>query len=414
MGILFGSTAPERRQWTPEPLIPPFPGASIYGTADGTGAHGSELTMPTVWACVALLANAVSMLPLETFRIAGGVPSRAPDPSLITSPSGDMTQSEWLHMIMVSLLLRGNCYGLVAKRDGMQRPTQIEIQDPDKTTVQVDRQSGAMTYKINGTKVDTHDIWHVRGMTLPGAKVGLSPISYAAAVIGVDLGSRKFARDFFDGGGIPKAVLSSDQKIDQTQAQTIKDRIMTVLRTRDPLILGAGLSYKMISVNPEEAQFLATQQANVAQIARYFGIPAGLVGGTEGGSMTYSNVEQRSIDFLTFGVSFWLKRLEDAVFPLLAMPQFVRFDTRALLRTDAETEAKVDVQLTAGRIETTTEIRARRGKPPLTDAQMSEMNWVPALTINPNGGAKALPAAPAPAVAPAEDPPEDDQGADDA
>jgi hypothetical protein len=54
-------------------------------------------------------------------RSAAGVPSRVADPQLITPPAG-MTQSEWLHMVMVSLLLRGNAYGLIAARDAWHAP----------------------------------------------------------------------------------------------------------------------------------------------------------------------------------------------------------------------------------------------------------------------------------------------------
>jgi hypothetical protein len=37
-------------------------------------------------------------------------------------------------------------------------------------------------------------------------------------VLGLDLSSRQFASGFFDGGGIPKAVLESDQQVNQEQA----------------------------------------------------------------------------------------------------------------------------------------------------------------------------------------------------
>jgi hypothetical protein len=82
-----------------------------------------------------------------------------------------------------------------------------------------------------------------------------------------------------------------------------------------------------ISLRPDESQFLETQQANISEIARFFGIPAEMVGGKTGSSLTYANVEQRSLDFLTYGVAFWLKRIEDAFFDLLPQPQFVKFDT---------------------------------------------------------------------------------------
>ena len=42
------------------------------------------------------------------------------DPKLIRTPDDTMTQSEWLHMAMISMLLRGNVYGLI-RRDDYQR-----------------------------------------------------------------------------------------------------------------------------------------------------------------------------------------------------------------------------------------------------------------------------------------------------
>ena len=381
-----------------EPPIPPFLGADPFSGMVSAGSNpDAALQVPTVWACVALVANAVSMLPLEVFRRApDGVPRQITDPPLLTNPSGDMTQSEWLHMLMVSLLLRGNAFGRISQRDSQLRPIQIDLLNPDTVRVDVDRDTGKVTYKVGALGQDiTADMWHVRGMTMPGSKVGLSPISYAAATIGVDLSSRSFAQDFFQGGGIPKAVVKTDQLVNQEQARTIKERLLASTRTREPIVLGQGLDYKTISVNPEESQFLATQQANVAQIARYFGIPPEMVGGSGGNSLTYANVEQRQLDFLTLGVSFWLKRLEDAIFGLLPQPQYARFNATALLRTDARTQAEVDNMQLAGKTRVPSELRQRDGLPPMTEAQKAEADMVP-LTITPMGGAKALPALKAP------------------
>lgn len=391
MGILF-NTEKRAAHFFPEPVIPPYPGANINGGVTVATRPDTALQVPTVWACVGLLANAVSMLPLETYRHTAGIPQRVTDPQIVAAPADGMTQSEWLHMLMVSLLMRGNAYGKIVARNNIAMPTQIEIQNPDHVTVDVDRITGAVKYMMGTPRVEvpTADVWHVRGMTLPGHKIGLSPIAYAAAVIGLDLSGRQFATDFLDGGGIPKAVLESDQSIDQDKARTIKERLLAATRAREPIVLGAGLKYTSIQVRPEESQFLATQQANVAQIARFFHVPAGMVGGSEGGSMTYTNVEQRSLDFLTYGVSFWLKRIEDAFFGLLPKPQYVRFDATALLRTDAETQAKVDIQYLAGKVKAPSEIRARMNLPEMTEAQKAEADMVP-LTITPLGGAKALP-----------------------
>jgi phage portal protein BeeE len=129
--------------------------------------------------------------------------------------------------------------------------------------------------------------------------------------------------------------------------------------------------------------------------------------------MTYANVEQRSLDFLVHCVQPWLRRLEDALSSLLPADQYVRFDTGALLRTDAETQAKVHIQLLAGKVVTPTEVRASYQMPPMTPDQQAEADMVP-LTITPLGGAKALPAIKLPPGPAAPDPANDPQGASNA
>jgi HK97 family phage portal protein len=389
MGALAGRR--ERRQWLPEPVVPPFLGAATTGYSNVAARPDSALVVPAVWACVQLLAGTVSMMPLRTFRTTPTVPAKINDPAVVSNPAAGMTQSEWLHMLMVSLLLRGNAYGLKTTLDGMARATQVELLNPD--TVHVDVQDGAVKYLLGPERVNVTDrMWHVRGFTLPGAKVGLSPIEAAAMAIGVDLASRRFGRDFFEGGGVPKATLTSDQTLTPDQAREAKERMLLATANRDPLVLGSGLTYTPISLRPDESQFLETQQANISEIARFFGIPAEMVGGKTGSSLTYANVEQRSLDFLTYGVAFWLKRVEDAFFDLLPQPQFVKFDTGALLRTDAETQAKVRVQYVAGKVLPPSRILQEMGEPPLTEDEKAELELVP-LTVTATGMPRVNPTA---------------------
>jgi len=380
VGLFSGNV--ERRNIFPEPPVPPFPGADMGGYVTTSSKPDTALTIPTVWSCVDLLASSVSSLPLETFRRDAdptAVPRRILDPKLVTAPDGLMTQSEWLHMLMVSLLLRGNAYGLIT-RDSMARPVSVHLLDPDAVDVRVDKDTGLITYwyarKAN-RQIPTADVWHVRGMTLPGKQVGLSPIAYAAAVLGLDLSSRDFASGFFQGGGIPKAVLESDQRVNQEEARTLKDRVMASLRGREPIVLGLGTKYTQVQVKPEESQFLATQNANVAQICRYFRVPAAMVDGPAGGGMQYSNTEQRGIEFLTYSLANWLKRIEDAYYRLLPGTQYVKFNVHQLLRLDAETQAKVDLERIAAKIVAPSELRARDGLDPMTEDQKTEISMVP-------------------------------------
>lgn len=403
--------APEKRGLFPEPIIPPFPGTDFGGGVSVRSKPDQALTVPAVWACVSLLAGSASSLPLETFRRTADTPARVASPQLVATPSEGQTQSEWVHMLLVSLLLRGNAYGRISQRDAMLRPKQIDLLNPDALDVRVDPDTNEIQYRIRKTQaiLPNADVWHLRGVTMPGSKIGLSPISYAAATLGIDISSRKFANDFFDGGGIPKAVLTSDMKVDPEQARGLKERLMASFRNREPIVLGNGVSYQMISVRPEESQFLATLQANVAQVARFFGVPPEMVGGTGGNSMTYANVEQRSLDFLTYALAPWLKRIEDAISALLPQPQYVKFRTIELLRLDAHTSAQVDMYQIASKVITPTEVRDARGLPPMTEAQKAESNMVP-LGIGPLGRPTGTPALKLNPGTPAPTPVNDQQG----
>lgn len=385
----------ERRGDLPLPVIPPFPGTNIYGQSVVT-TPDAALQVPAVWACVKLLADIVSMLPLRSYQQRGEDKQSVPVPALIAAPSADATMADWLYMLMVSLLLRGNAYALVAAVDVLGRPTQLELQHPDSVAVRVD-QNGHVTYRIKGKAVAAYSdgggvgsVWHMRAFRMPGSPLGLSPIAYAARTLGIELESSKFALDFFRAGAHPSAVLQSDSPVTQEQARTIKDRFLNAVKNREPAVLGAGVKYQQIQVSPEESQFLATQKFNATQIARFFGVPAEMIGADSGNSMTYSNVEQRSLDLLTYGVQPWLQRIESAVFPLLTRPTFVRFDTAELLRTDMLTQYKSLAIGIAGKFLHFDEARKVIDRAPLTQQQKDDMALVP-LTVSPTGLPKSAP-----------------------
>lgn len=405
MGRLLGNR--EYRQAFPEPPVLPYPGAPMPGKRLNLSEIDSPMVVPAVWACVALLANTISMLPLETFRKANnqGVSLRVDDPPLLQSPGSDLTLSEWIHAAVVSALLRGNTLGQIGGYDSRAYPTSVNLLNPDLVRMEVNRQTGYMEYRFMDDSVSpgekpgtvhhewrtglpNADIWHMRGMTMPGVPIGLSPVAYGALQLGVDLNSRQFADQYFEGTQIPKAVVESDQEINQVQAQTIKDRIIANMTGRTPIVLGAGLKFVPITVKANESQFIETQGLSGAQICRFFSVPPEMVGYPTGHSMTYANQEQRSIDFVKYCVGFWLKRIEDALYPLLPGRVFVQFNPKALLRTDAMTAASVRIQEIAAKTRTPTEVREQDlNLPEMTQAQKDEVNMVP-LDLNVVGGSK--------------------------
>jgi phage portal protein BeeE len=147
------------------------------------------LRLSAVWACVRLLADAVSTLPLDVYR-RGDRDPLSELPPLLRQPAAGMSLNEWLYAVMVSLLLRGNAYGIVTGRSGSTLlPAQVDLAHPDRLGVTV-TPDGRVQYRLNGEELLPDDVWHVRAYTFPGAVLGLSPVEYARQTIGLGLAAR--------------------------------------------------------------------------------------------------------------------------------------------------------------------------------------------------------------------------------
>jgi HK97 family phage portal protein len=341
---------------------------------EGTPTHAGvpvttdqALRLSAVWACVRLLADAVSTLPLDVYR--RGERDPLPElPPLLRTPAAGMSLNEWLYAVMVSLLLRGNAYGIVTGRSGSTLlPAQVDLAHPDRLAVTV-LPDGRVQYRLNGKELDPADVWHVRAYTFPGTVLGLSPVEYARQTIGLGLAAEKFGAQWFGEGSIPSGVLYVDRDPGREAAKKLKAEWMAARKNnREPALLG-GARFEPISVKPEESQFLGTIDANVNAIARLFGVPPEMVAGTTAGPLAYTSPEMRSLDLLTYTVRGWLVRLENAISALLPSTQYARFNAAGMVRVDLKSRYEAhEIAIRAGFL-TINEVRALEDRGPLPDA----------------------------------------------
>jgi HK97 family phage portal protein len=245
----------------------------------------TALTLVPVFAATRLLADGVASLPLQTFRQTGDARTRIEDAPLLRDPSQQGTGYDWLHRAMTSLTLRGNAFGYITQFDAEMHARQLEWLHPDEVTVDDNRASSRPRWLWRGRPIDPDRMLHVAGYTLPGQVLGLSPIAAYALTIETGLLSQQFGRDWFRNGSVPSSVLQTEHQVNEDQATVMKERFRRATSSREPVVLGAGVEYKPISVPPNESQFLATMKATVNQIAAIYGIPPEMIGGESGSSM---------------------------------------------------------------------------------------------------------------------------------
>ena len=306
------------------PLIP-------VTTVDGA------LKVSVVWRCVQLIADALAAAPLEVFRQSGATKVKLATPKVFSTPQADLSSHDWQFAFTAAVLLTGNGYALKADLDPMGWPRQLVLLDPTTTKPLVDREAGTLTgYKSGQTIYPPDRVLHVRAFTFPGRAEGLSPLAQFGQTIGLGALAERFGYSFFQDSAIPTAIIYSDEELDEPTAQKIKGNILKAWRgKREPAVLGAGLKYQQVSVNPDESQFLQTQAFSVEQICRIFGMPPELVGhAMSGSSVTYANLEQRQLGFQTWTLMPWAARFETAYTACLPQPQFARFNLDSLVRVD--------------------------------------------------------------------------------
>jgi HK97 family phage portal protein len=216
-------------------------------TAAGVSVSTDQaLRLSAVWACVRLLADAVSTLPLDVYR--RGERDPLPElPPLLRSPAAGLSLNEWLYAVMVSLLLRGNAYGIVTGRSGSTLlPAQVDLAHPDRLGVTV-TPDGRVQYRLNGEELLPDDVWHVRAYTFPGSVLGLSPVEYARQTIGLGLAAEKFAGQFF-ADPVPTGVIYADRDPKVEGAKALQARWMAARQAnRAPAVL-SGARFEPLSV----------------------------------------------------------------------------------------------------------------------------------------------------------------------
>lgn len=301
--------------------------------AGPTVTPDTAMRLSAVFSSVNLMADLVSTMPVDVFRGQGKSKTEVSAPKVVEEPSQLVDVEAWKRQAMVSALMRGNAYGLETATGDDGWPRTVEIVHPDDVTwKQPYGKLSPVEWSHQGRRVDAGAMRHLIAHAVPGSPVGLSPIGYMRQTFGLGLAVQEFGARWFGDGAHPTGTLETDQAVDQGSAGILKRRIMRALRwgRREPLVLGKGVKWNQVQVNPDDSQFLETIGANRKEVVSIF-FPHLVL--SEGDSMTYANIEARTIDLLVFDVQPWLVRLERWWSRMLPRGQYVKFNTGALVRS---------------------------------------------------------------------------------
>lgn len=280
-----------------------------------------------------LIASLASELPINVYTGRGRDRRQLTTPGNLEDPGGDGTgREDWGYRLMISWLSAGNAFGNVIDRAVNARMLTADLFSADQVTPRI--VDGKPEWFVNGQQVPTGSLVHWRVNPLPGRLLGLSPIEYHAATIGVSLATTRFGRAWFADGAHSSVILSHEGDLDPEQTAIAKARYTATMGTGEPVVLAGKWSAEAIQVSPEESQFLQTQGMSEAQCARIFGPGfAEILGYETGSKMTYGNVVDRRQDLLVLGMNKWFRRFERVLSQFLPRPQWVELNRDAMLES---------------------------------------------------------------------------------
>jgi HK97 family phage portal protein len=379
------------------------PLSQLYGQTSMTSAAGERidewtaLGVSSVLAAVSLLADSVASMPLRCYVIdKNGKRIMQPLPSVLADPDPESNTYELLHQIVASMALHGNAY---VKIDRNRRGEMIGLVPLHPYQMQV-LPTGDMTgrrYLHLGNEMNREDMIHLRWFTPPQSLVGISPLNQARNLVGLSIAMDRHLAQFYGEGGTPSSVLETDQKLTLDQARIIQGTWeATHRRHRKPAVLSDGLKWKPITTSAADNEMIQTREQLIRDIARIFRIPDHLIGAM-GGSQTYQNVEQASINFLTHTIAPWIRRIEIGMSQILVPGTDVAFDTSSILRTDALTRSRVNMINVQMGARTPNEVRQIEGLEPFEGGDVFHQSLVGNVTAGgdtPALGVDADPSAP--------------------
>lgn len=310
----------------------------------------TALQLSAVWACVRLLAETVASLPMNIKKRNGKNWTDDEEHALYTlfafKPNRYMTRLEWFECMMLNLVLQGNAYAKIERNSKGQIISLLPLMASQMQVVLAE--DGGVIYAYNtGNDVIAYgedNILHVK--LFGNGIIGLSPLSYGAAAMGVGIAAEGRASKMFANGAKPTGVLMLDKTLTAPQREQIREQFAGLAAgdTDQLYVLEAAMKYEQVSMSPIDAQLLETRKFQIEDIARFFGVPSVLINHMVAGALG-SNVAQIIEGFYKLNLRPYLERFEAALHAKLLAPGERRdykfeMDYEALLRTDRDARFK--------------------------------------------------------------------------
>jgi HK97 family phage portal protein len=294
-------------------------GLTLSGQSDsGISVNvDNALRVSAVWACVMLLCETVSTLPLFVYRYDNKRNREVAydDPLyrlLHDRPNMIMTTPVFLAAMCVNYVLRHNAYAKIIRNDSGDAVALWPLMSDQVQATLIPGVGLVYAHEMDGNVdvIAQQNMLHWRGVG--NGITGLDPLFHQADTIGGALQQARSARKIFNAGNRLSGFISVDRILTPEQREAIKRNFLDMVEKPDQQlhVLEAGLKFDPRQMTAQEAQQVESLRFSVEDVARTFGVPSILINDVTKNTSWGTGIEQIVEGFYKFKLRPMLKFLE--------------------------------------------------------------------------------------------------------
>ena len=350
-------------------------------TGSGITVHrGNAVTLSAVFRAISVRSGAVAASPLN----ARSRETNEIEPyEVFEKPHPLYTSFQWNQLVTVHLDTAGDHFSLI--NGGKGRPGAILKTlyplDPSRVEVKFKFKKNdpvmpvGRVYEVKGNDGQTyvyeqHQILHIPGLGFDGLR-GMSVLGAAAESLGTNLAAELYAGKLYGSGSMMSGLLKTDKRLDEEQAQGIKNRwqarIAGLANAGEVAVLDSGVSFESMTINPQDAQFIQSRDFGVDEVARWFGVPTRYLMKSSSAASVKQQVEQDSIEFALHGLEPITRNIESALDEIIPTTLKTDYDLSRFNRGDTKTRSGAHLLARKASYMSVNEIRDAEGLPRVAD-----------------------------------------------
>lgn len=356
-------------------------------TTLGEGEQINVMTTAVVYSCIRLLVWDISKLPAQVCKLLKGVWTEERHQTLtplIRRPNYYQGWIDFIQSWLFSYFIAGNAYIIKTREGG--RITQLIVLDPALCQPLVDRETGAIVYRIGqdpltpiseeDTLVPASEIIHHRYMAFGHPLIGSSLLVRAQMAARLRTGIIDANANLATNNAVPPGVLIAPEGLSPEQLAEI-ERVWNARKSGKIPVVDAAFKFESL-----QAKFIDSQSKEFAEVAAVdvccaAGVPPWKVG--MGARPMSVNVEAANIIYYQDSLQLPIEHIEQLLDIGLDVADdvYIRVCRDELFLMDSATRASVHAILVKG-IMAPDEARQQWNLPPVpggADVYMQQQNY---------------------------------------